>query len=159
MKAGEHGHWIARRLTGQAVALASKGERVMTADIDFMAFFDATPSPYLVLYADLVIRYVNPACLRTADRTKDELIGKYFFDVLPENPGIRHDAERNPKASPHRLLDTRRPGRRSARRRGPRAVRSSSPTRSVSVPTRSPVAPGARRVRRPWCGGAGTGSR
>ncbi|MFI2458034.1 SpoIIE family protein phosphatase [Streptomyces sp. NPDC019539] len=81
----------------------------MTADIDFMAFFDATPSPYLVLDADLVIRYVNPACLRTADRTKDELIGKYFFDVLPENPGIRHDAERNLKASLHRLLDTGKP--------------------------------------------------
>ncbi|GAA4307241.1 hypothetical protein GCM10023086_25750 [Streptomyces venetus] len=81
----------------------------MTADIDFTAFFDATPSPYLVLDADLVIRYVNPACLRTAGRTKDELIGKYFFEVLPENPGIRHDAERNLKASLHRLLDTGKP--------------------------------------------------
>jgi PAS domain S-box-containing protein len=109
MKAGEHGHWIARRLTGQAVALASKGERVVTADIDFTAFFDATPSPYLVLDADLVIRYVNPACLRTAGRTRDELIGKYFFDVLPENPGIRHDAERHLKASLRRLLDTGKP--------------------------------------------------
>ncbi|MHB9863427.1 PP2C family protein-serine/threonine phosphatase [Streptomyces sp. YIM S03343] len=81
----------------------------MTADIDFTAFFDATPSPYLVLDADLVIRYVNPACLRTAGRTKDELIGKYFFDVLPENPGIRLDAVRNLRASLHRLLDTGKP--------------------------------------------------
>ncbi|MFD0035497.1 PP2C family protein-serine/threonine phosphatase [Streptomyces sp. NPDC055059] len=81
----------------------------MTADIDFTAFFDATPSPYLVLDADLVIRYVNPACLRTAGRTKDELIGKYFFDALPENPDFRDDAERNLKASLHRLLDTGKP--------------------------------------------------
>ncbi|MFH9229390.1 PP2C family protein-serine/threonine phosphatase [Streptomyces lydicus] len=81
----------------------------MTADIDFTAFFDATPSPYLVLDTDLVIRYVNPACLRAAGRSKDELIGKYFFDVLPENPGIRDDAEGHLKASLHRLLDTGKP--------------------------------------------------
>ncbi|MEV7380645.1 SpoIIE family protein phosphatase [Streptomyces lydicus] len=81
----------------------------MTADIDFTAFFDVTPSPYLVLDTDLVIRYVNPACLRAAGRTKDELIGKYFFDVLPENPGIRDDEEGHLKASLHRLLDTGKP--------------------------------------------------
>ena len=33
----------------------------MTADIDFTAFFDAHVGPYLVLDADLVIRYVNAA--------------------------------------------------------------------------------------------------
>ncbi|MER7153731.1 SpoIIE family protein phosphatase [Streptomyces lydicus] len=81
----------------------------MTADIDFTAFFDVTPSPYLVLDTDLVIRYANPACLRAAGRTKDELIGKYFFDVLPENPGIRDDAEGHLKGSLHRLLDTGKP--------------------------------------------------
>ncbi|MFF7795651.1 SpoIIE family protein phosphatase [Streptomyces sp. NPDC007991] len=81
----------------------------MTADIDFTAFFDATPSPYLVLDTDLVIRYVNPACLRTADRTGDELIGQYFFDALPESPGIRDDAEQTLKASLHRLLSTGKP--------------------------------------------------
>ncbi|MFJ9004858.1 PP2C family protein-serine/threonine phosphatase [Streptomyces canus] len=81
----------------------------MTADIDFTAFFHATPSPYLVLDTDLVIRYVNPACLRIANRTKDELIGKYFFDALLENPGINDEAERNLKASLLRLLDTGEP--------------------------------------------------
>ncbi|MFF1320062.1 MULTISPECIES: PP2C family protein-serine/threonine phosphatase [unclassified Streptomyces] len=81
----------------------------MTADIDFTAFFDATPSPYLVLDTDLVIRYVNPACLRTAGRTEEELVGKYFFDALPENPGIHDEAERNLKASLLRLLDTGEP--------------------------------------------------
>ncbi|MGW7714970.1 PP2C family protein-serine/threonine phosphatase [Streptomyces chartreusis] len=81
----------------------------MTADIDFTAFFDATPSPYLVLDRDLVIRYVNPACLRTAGRTEEDLVGKYFFDALPENPGIHDEAERNLKASLLRLLDTGEP--------------------------------------------------
>ncbi|MFF9282885.1 PP2C family protein-serine/threonine phosphatase [Streptomyces griseosporeus] len=81
----------------------------MTADIDFTAFFDAAPSPYLVLDADLVIRYVNPACLRTAGRTEDQLTGKYFFDALPEKPGLRDAAEQDLKASLHRLLATGQP--------------------------------------------------
>jgi PAS domain S-box-containing protein len=81
----------------------------MTADIDFTAFFDAAPSPYLVLDADLVIRYANPACLRTAGRTEEQLTGKYFFDALPEKPGSRDDAEGDLKSSLHRLLATGQP--------------------------------------------------
>ncbi|TQK50037.1 PAS domain S-box-containing protein [Streptomyces sp. SLBN-118] len=81
----------------------------MNLDIDFTAFFDATPSPCLVLDTDLVIRYVNPACVRITGLTKDELVGKYLFDVLPENPGIRGDAGRNLKASLNRLVDTGKP--------------------------------------------------
>ncbi|MEV5315840.1 SpoIIE family protein phosphatase [Streptomyces sp. NPDC052610] len=78
----------------------------MTADIDFTAFFDATPSPYLVLDADLVIRYVNPAYLHTTGRTRDQLIGEYFFDALPERPGAPDDLQQHVKASLHRVLDT-----------------------------------------------------
>lgn len=81
----------------------------MTADIEFTAFFDATPSPYLVLDTDLVIRYVNPACVRTTGRTRDELVDRYFFDALPENPGTPDDTQRNLKASLHRVLDTGKP--------------------------------------------------
>ncbi|WP_455753958.1 winged helix-turn-helix domain-containing protein [Streptomyces griseus] len=53
---------------------------------------------------------------------------------------------------------TRRPGRIPAQRRGPTAVRSSSPTRSGSAPTRSAAARGARGGRHPSCDAAGTGS-
>ena len=81
----------------------------MTADINFTAFFDATPSPYLVLNTDLVICYVNPACLRSTGLAKDELIGKHFFDALPENPGIRYHVEQDLKASLQRLLNTGQP--------------------------------------------------
>ncbi|MFI7407429.1 PP2C family protein-serine/threonine phosphatase [Streptomyces sp. NPDC049627] len=81
----------------------------MTSDIEFTAFFDATPSPYLVLDADLVIRYVNPACLQTTGRTRDELVGRYFFDALPQNPGTPDDTQRNLKASLRRVLDTGQP--------------------------------------------------
>ena len=82
----------------------------MTANIDFTAFFDATPSPCLVLDTNLVVRYVNPACLQATGRTKEELVGGYFFDVLPENPRIRYDdAEGTLRASLNRLRDTGKP--------------------------------------------------
>ena len=81
----------------------------MTADINFKAFFDATPSPYLVLDTDLVIRYVNRACLRSTGLTEYELVGKHFFDALPENPGTHDDAEQNLRASLQELLNTGHP--------------------------------------------------
>ncbi|MFC9635651.1 SpoIIE family protein phosphatase [Streptomyces mirabilis] len=81
----------------------------MTADIDFTAFFDATPSPYLMLDTDLVIRYVNTAYLQTTGLTRDQLIGKYFFDALPENPDPSDDTQQNLKASLRRVLDTGKP--------------------------------------------------
>ncbi|MFI6494863.1 PP2C family protein-serine/threonine phosphatase [Streptomyces sp. NPDC050564] len=82
----------------------------MTADIDFTAFFEVTPSPYLVLDTDLVIRYVNVAYLQTTGRTRDELIGKYFFDALPENPDAPDEhSGHNVKTSLRRVLDTGKP--------------------------------------------------
>ncbi|MGX1887667.1 PP2C family protein-serine/threonine phosphatase [Streptomyces sp. NPDC055287] len=78
----------------------------MTADIDFTAFFDATPSPYLMLDTDLVIRYANTAYLQTIGRSRDQLIGKYFFDALPANPGTLDDTQQDLKASLRRVLDT-----------------------------------------------------
>lgn len=93
----------------QAVALAALGERPMTAEIEFTAFFDATPSPYLVLGTDLVIRYVNQAYLQATGRSRSELVGKYFFDALPENPHAPEEAQRNLKASLLRVLETGEP--------------------------------------------------
>ncbi|WP_189697919.1 PP2C family protein-serine/threonine phosphatase [Streptomyces chromofuscus] len=81
----------------------------MTADIDFTAFFDTTPSPYLVLDTDLVIRYVNSAYLQSTGRSEDQLIDRYFFDVLPENPGSPRGTQRELKASLRRVMDTGQP--------------------------------------------------
>ncbi|WP_369275510.1 SpoIIE family protein phosphatase [Streptomyces sp. R11] len=81
----------------------------MTADIEFTAFFDATPSPYLVLGTDLVIHYVNQAYLQATGRSRSELVGKYFFDALPENPHAPEEAQRNLKASLRRVLETGEP--------------------------------------------------
>jgi PAS domain S-box-containing protein len=82
---------------------------VVTVDIDFTAFFDITPSPYLVLDTDLVIRYVNRAYLQTTGRTSGELIGRYFFDAMPPRPGFPGDPQQDVKASLCRALDTGEP--------------------------------------------------
>ncbi|MFI0508316.1 PP2C family protein-serine/threonine phosphatase [Streptomyces sp. WSLK1-5] len=77
----------------------------MTADIHFTAFFDATPSPYMVLDTDLVINYVNPAFLRSTGLARDDLVGKNFFAALPENPlAPAEDAEHNLKSALLRVL-------------------------------------------------------
>ncbi|WP_030242280.1 MULTISPECIES: PP2C family protein-serine/threonine phosphatase [unclassified Streptomyces] len=81
----------------------------MTTDLDFTAFFDATPSPYLVLDTHLVIRYVNPAYLQTTGRTRNQLVGEYFFDALPVNRAGPDDAQRTLEASLRRVLDSGKP--------------------------------------------------
>ena len=81
----------------------------MTVDTDFTAFFDATPSPYLMLDTDLVISYVNAAYLRATGQTRDQLIGKHFFEALPERPGLPREAQQNVKASLRRVLETGKP--------------------------------------------------
>ncbi|WP_326756786.1 SpoIIE family protein phosphatase [Streptomyces sp. NBC_01635] len=76
-------------------------------DMDFTAFFAATPSPYLVMDTDLVVQYVNRAYQQATGLTSEDLIGKYFFDALPENLGApAADAELNLNASLRQVLDT-----------------------------------------------------
>ncbi|MEU6494426.1 SpoIIE family protein phosphatase [Streptomyces sp. NPDC046984] len=81
----------------------------MSLDIDFTTFCDAAPSPYLVLDEDLVVRYANPACLQITGRTREELIGKYFFDALPRNPGAPGNDADHLKASLLKVLGTGKP--------------------------------------------------
>ena len=59
--------------------------RVPAAKIDYKALFAVHPSPCLVLGRDLVIVEVNRAYCRVTGLRSDELIGRYFFDVLPGN--------------------------------------------------------------------------
>ncbi|NUK81447.1 SpoIIE family protein phosphatase [Streptomyces lunaelactis] len=81
-----------------------------TPQIDYVALFAATPSPYLVLGPDLVVVDVNDAYLRATGRTRDELVGQYIFDAFPDNPADPNaDGVRNLSASLHRVLATRKP--------------------------------------------------
>ncbi|MDF3301465.1 SpoIIE family protein phosphatase [Streptomyces tropicalis] len=82
----------------------------MNPSVDHAALFAATPSPYLVLGPDLVIVDVNDAYLEVTGRTYDELVGRYMFEAMPDNPADPEaDGVRNLNASLHRVLATGRP--------------------------------------------------
>lgn len=79
-----------------------------TAEIDFEELFDAAPNPYLVLDADLVIRYANRAYLQVTGRTREELVGRYVLEAFPDTPATP-DVARDFDASLQRVLASRKP--------------------------------------------------
>lgn len=68
------------------------------AEINFEELFDAAPNPYLVLDADLVIRYANRAYLQATGRTREELAGQYILEAFPVTPAA---APRRVTSAPH----------------------------------------------------------
>ncbi|MFF5158287.1 PP2C family protein-serine/threonine phosphatase [Streptomyces sp. NPDC000348] len=81
-----------------------------TPRIDYRALFAVTPSPYLVLDPGLTVVEVNDAYLRVTGRTRDELVGRYLFEVHPDNPADPDaDGVRNLTASLQRVLRSRKP--------------------------------------------------
>ncbi|MGW0758341.1 PAS domain-containing protein [Streptomyces sp. NPDC002814] len=78
------------------------------AEINFEELFDAAPNPYLVLDADLVIRYANRAYLQATGRTREELAGQYILEAFPVTPAAPA-AARDFAASLQRVPDSREP--------------------------------------------------
>ncbi|MDX2937884.1 PP2C family protein-serine/threonine phosphatase [Streptomyces ipomoeae] len=56
------------------------------APIDYAAVFRALPGMVALLTPDLVYVDANDDFLRLAGRTREQLLGRYIFDVFPENP-------------------------------------------------------------------------
>jgi serine phosphatase RsbU (regulator of sigma subunit) len=54
--------------------------------IDYAAVFRALPGMVALLTPDLLYADANEDFLRMAGRTRDQLVGRYIFDVFPENP-------------------------------------------------------------------------
>ncbi len=78
----------------------------MTApEIDYTAVFAVLPSPCLMLGTDLVVADANPAFCEAAGRSRAELVGRYLFDVFPNNTADPEaDGMETLKASLHRVL-------------------------------------------------------
>ncbi|WP_124265541.1 SpoIIE family protein phosphatase [Streptomyces sp. ADI98-10] len=55
--------------------------------IDYEAVFQALPAGVALLTPDLVYVDVNGAFLSLSGRTRSQLIGRFLFDVFPDNPG------------------------------------------------------------------------
>ncbi|MFI8829044.1 PP2C family protein-serine/threonine phosphatase [Streptomyces sp. NPDC053431] len=55
--------------------------------IDYHAVFQALPTGVALLTPELVYVDVNQAYLSLSGRTRSQLIGRFLFDVFPDNPG------------------------------------------------------------------------
>lgn len=93
------------------MTLPDKGEderHAVASPVDYSALFETTPTPNLVLDAQLVIVCVNRAYLTVTGRTREDLIGQYVFDAFPDNPADPlADGVRNLEASLRRVLSSR----------------------------------------------------
>ncbi|MFF5262292.1 PP2C family protein-serine/threonine phosphatase [Actinomadura viridis] len=58
--------------------------RPVSPGVDHAALFAAIPDPHVVLDRDLVIVEVNDAVLKVTGLSRDDVIGRRLFDVLPD---------------------------------------------------------------------------
>ncbi|MEU1162461.1 PAS domain-containing protein, partial [Streptomyces sp. NPDC005921] len=56
------------------------------AEIDYAAVFQTLPGMVALLTPELVYADANEEFLRMAGRKREDMIGRYLFDVFPDNP-------------------------------------------------------------------------
>ncbi|MFF2044532.1 PP2C family protein-serine/threonine phosphatase [Kitasatospora sp. NPDC058170] len=77
------------------------------ADIDYAAMFQALPGMVALLTPELVYADANEEFVRVSGRPREALIGRYLFDVFPDNPNDPDaTGARNLLASLTRVLET-----------------------------------------------------
>ncbi|KUJ64895.1 protein phosphatase [Streptomyces albus subsp. albus] len=75
--------------------------------IDYRAVFQALPGMVALLTSDLIYADANEDFLHHSHRTREELIGRYLFEVFPDNPNDpAATGARNLQASLRRVLET-----------------------------------------------------
>jgi serine phosphatase RsbU (regulator of sigma subunit) len=80
---------------------------VTDAAIDYSAVFQALPGMVALLTPDLVYTDANEEFLHMAGRTREQVVGRYLFDVFPDNPNDpAATGMRNLAASLHRVEAT-----------------------------------------------------
>jgi PAS domain-containing protein len=75
--------------------------------VDFVAAFDATPTPYLVLRPDFVVVAMNRAREVATSTRRADVVGRDIFEAFPDNPeDPAATGVRNLRASLKRVLAT-----------------------------------------------------
>ncbi|MEU0199638.1 MULTISPECIES: SpoIIE family protein phosphatase [unclassified Streptomyces] len=75
--------------------------------IDYAAVFQALPGMVALLTPELVYADVNEEFVRVSGRPREQLVGRYLFDVFPDNPNDpAATGVRNLEASLYRVLAT-----------------------------------------------------
>jgi signal transduction histidine kinase len=79
---------------------------------DFKLFFESSPGLYLVLSTDLTILAATDAYLKATLTERDQIVGRYLFDIFPDNPDDNETtAVDNMRASIGRVIKKRAPDR------------------------------------------------
>lgn len=88
--------------------MAAIGGRAMTdAEIDYAAVFQGLPGMVALLTPDLVYADANEEFLRMSGRTHEQVVGRFLFDVFPDNPNDpAATGMRNLETSLRRVLST-----------------------------------------------------
>ena len=76
------------------------GDRDSRTAPDFRALFESAPGCFLVLDPAWWIVAVSDAYLRATMTRRDDIVGRYLFDVFPDNPG---DSDADGGGQPQRL--------------------------------------------------------
>jgi len=75
--------------------------------IDYAAVFQCLPGMVALLTPELVYADANAEFLRMSGRTREQVVGRYLFDVFPDNPNdSAASGMRNLAASLERVLET-----------------------------------------------------
>lgn len=83
------------------------GRGVTDVEIDYGAVFKALPGAVALLTPKLVYAAANEAFLHMSGRTSDQVVGRYLFDVFPDNPtDPTATGMRNLEASLRRVVAT-----------------------------------------------------
>ncbi|WP_086831738.1 PP2C family protein-serine/threonine phosphatase [Streptomyces sp. NRRL B-24572] len=78
---------------------------MMATGIDYAAVFQALPGMVALLTPELVYADVNEEFVRLSGRSREQLVGRYLFDVFPDNPNdAGATGARNLEASLRRVL-------------------------------------------------------
>ncbi|CAM5607766.1 hypothetical protein SAVIM40S_00239 [Streptomyces avidinii] len=92
-------------------AVAREQVDVDGTGIDYQAVFQALPGAVALLTPDLVYLDANESFLSASGRTREQLVGRYLFDVFPDNPtDPAANGMRNLRASLERVKATRERG-------------------------------------------------
>ncbi|HXG90598.1 MAG TPA: ATP-binding protein [Vicinamibacterales bacterium] len=92
--------------------MAGPEERLKTSTValptpDFRSLFEATPARFLVLTPALTIAAVSDQYLAATMTNRDDIVGRFVFDVFPDNPADPSaTGTRNVTASLTRVFET-----------------------------------------------------
>lgn len=78
--------------------------------VGFQQLFESLPTAYLVMNADLVVIAANNSYLNLLGRKREDLVGRYVFDVFPPTDESLDEEGRNPvEVSFKKARDTQQP--------------------------------------------------